>query len=82
MESPEQNPTVTRSSFFSAEAIIGGGITAGALGVLCALLGWAQWMRLERECSLMWLSIGAVLVVAGGIGAMVGHLRKGRWQGT
>lgn len=77
MDSPEQ-PPLARSSSLSAEAIIGCGIAAGALGVLCALLGWAQSMRLERQEALIWISIGAALIALGVVTTVIGHLRKRR----
>lgn len=76
MESPQQPPPAVRPKFaMSSEAITGTGITVGALGVLALLLGWAQWMRLVRDNAIVWLVLGAILVVAGGITAIIGQSR-------
>lgn len=78
METPEQTtaPLPPRRTPISAEAIIGIGMTLTSLGVLGLLLGWAQWLRLVHDSSVAWLATGAVLVVVGGITAIVGHSRK------
>ncbi len=77
MDNPEQ-PTTRGSSTISHEAFTGAGITVASLGVLFLLLGWAQWMRLERENSVVWLVLAAVFVVAGVVTAMIGQSRKRR----
>lgn len=77
MDTPEQ-PTPSRRSSVSAEAIIGSGITIGTLGVLGILLGSAQWMRLQREYAIIFLAIGAGLIAIGAVIAIVGHTRKAR----
>jgi uncharacterized membrane protein YGL010W len=77
MDTPDQpQAPVSRTSSASAEAIIGIGITLGALGVLASLLGWAQWLRLVHDSSIAWLATGAVLIVVGAIIALVGQSRK------
>ena len=75
MNTPEQT-TAPRRSRMSAEAVLGTGITIGALGVLCLLLGWAQALREVHSAATILLIIGVVLVAAGGIGAMMGRGRK------
>ena len=62
----------------SSEAMIGLGITIGALGLLGLLLGWAQHMRSVQDGAMLWFGIGAGLVVAGGMLAAVARARKGR----
>ena len=57
----------------SAEAVIGTGVTIGALGVLCLLLGWAQTMRGVHSVAWILLGIGAVMLVIGGMAAVFGH---------
>jgi membrane protein DedA with SNARE-associated domain len=74
---PEQLPSARRSSF-SAEGIIGSGITIAALGVLGLLLGSAQWMRVEHESAMIFLVIGALLLVGGAVTALIGQQRKPR----
>jgi membrane associated rhomboid family serine protease len=54
----------------SAEAMIGTGITVGALGILFLLLGWAQHMRQVKDASFTLLVIGGVLFVFGGLIAL------------
>jgi hypothetical protein len=80
MDNPEEtSPPPPASSFsISGEAIIGIGMTIFSLGVLCLLLGWAQWMREVHAVAMIFLPLGAVLVIGGAIGAMVGHSRKRR----
>lgn len=78
MENSEPTTSAPRSPSISAEAIIGIGITVAALGVLCLLLGWAQWMRVEHAVAMIFLPLGALLVAGGAIGAIVGQSRKRR----
>ena len=75
MDTPEETP-LPRSSSVSAEAIVGIGITIGTLGVLCLLLGLAQTMRLERDSAVIFLPLGAIMVLGGGIAALMGSFRK------
>ncbi|MFN2476470.1 MAG: hypothetical protein ABR526_09060 [Chthoniobacterales bacterium] len=79
MDNPEEaSPQPVTSTSNNSEGIIGIGITIGALGILCLLLGWAQWMRIEHHVAMIFLPLGALLVVGGGIAAMVGQSRKQR----
>ncbi len=75
---PPEEQTLTRTSFISAEAIIGLGITMGAIGVLFLLLGWAQYMREVRDAAFILLPLGAVLLIVGGIATILGQSRKPR----
>ena len=61
----------------SAEAVIGTGVTIGALGVLCLLLGWAQAMREQHGAAWVLLAIGAVMLVVGAMAAMFGGSGRG-----
>ncbi len=61
--SPSETPTI------SAEAVIGIGITVAGLGVLCLLLGWAEHMRSVPAMGWIWLTLGVVLLVVGGLAA-------------
>jgi hypothetical protein len=54
----------------SSEALIGTGITVAELGILCLLLGWAEHMRSVPKVALIWLVVGVVLFVLGGIAAV------------
>ncbi len=73
---PSEEPTPTRTSAMSAEALVGLGITAGSLGILFLLLGWAQSMRQVHQASFILLAIGAVLVVIGGLTAMIARSKR------
>lgn len=53
----------------SSEAIVGIGVTVAELGVLCLLLGWAEHMRSVPKIALIWLGLGAVLAILGGLAA-------------
>ena len=68
--------TTRESAAISAEALIGLGITIGALGLLCLMLGWAQHMRSVPESKVMWLGAGAVMVVLGAILGFVARSRR------
>ena len=59
----------------SAEAIVGTGITIGALGLMCVLLGSAQWMRGVDSAAWILLGIGVVMLVGGGITAALANSR-------
>ena len=60
----------------SPEAVIGLGITIAWLGLLCLMLGWAQALRQVPASAWIWLPLGAVLMIVGGLGAVFGHSRK------
>ena len=75
---PPEERTLVRTSLLSAEAVIGLGITIGAIGLLVLLLGWAQYMREVREAAFILLPLGAFLLVVGGIATFLGHSRKQR----
>jgi hypothetical protein len=54
----------------SSEALVGTGITIAELGILCLLLGWAEYMRSVPKVAWTWLALGVVLFVLGGIAAL------------
>ena len=54
----------------SSEALVGIGITVAWLGLMCLLLGWAEYMRAVPKMAMIWLALGAVLVVLGGLAAL------------
>jgi hypothetical protein len=63
----------------SSEALVGIGITVAELGILCLLLGWAEYMRSVPAVAWIWLTLGAVLVIAGGLTAAAPRFRdRGR----
>ena len=62
----------------SPQAIIGLGVTVAWLGLLCLMLGWAEALRQVPAAARIWLPLGAVLMIGGGIGAFVGQSRKGK----
>jgi hypothetical protein len=53
----------------SSEAIVGIGVTVAELGLLCLLLALAEYLRSVPQIALIWLALGAVLVIAGGLAA-------------
>ena len=65
----------------SSEALIGIGITVAWLGIMCLLLGWAQYMRSVPTNALIWLALGAVLFVLGGLAALSAKSRDRRQFG-
>lgn len=70
--SPSETPTI------SAEAFIGIGITVAFLGILCLLLGWAEHMRSVPAMGWIWLILGVVLLVLGGLAAAFPRSRDRR----
>jgi hypothetical protein len=62
----------------SSEAIIGIGITVAELGALCLLLGWAEHMRSVPKVAVIWLALGALLVIIGGLAAAFAWSRDRR----
>ena len=75
MNNPEETPRAP-IAFMSPEAVIGLGITIAWLGLLCLMLGWAQALRQVPASAWIWLPLGAVLMIVGGLGAVFGHSRK------
>lgn len=62
----------------SSEALIGIGITVAWLGIMCLLLGWAEYMRAVPKMAFIWLALGAVLFVLGGLAALSAKSRDRR----
>lgn len=62
----------------SSEAMVGIGITIAELGILSLLLGCAEHMRSVPALAWIWLSLGAVLVIAGGLTAVAPRFRDRR----
>jgi hypothetical protein len=78
----DENPRPSRGQLLSPEAIVGIGITVAELGVLCLLLGWAEYMRSVPGIAWIWLALGAVLFVLGGLTAVSARFRNGRRIGA
>jgi hypothetical protein len=68
----------SETAAISAEALVGLGITLGALGFLALLLGFAQKMRSVPGSAALWLCFGAGMVVLGVIIAAASRARKRR----
>jgi hypothetical protein len=68
----------SETAAISSEALIGLGITIGALGLLGLMLGWAQHMRSVPDNAMLWFVLGAGCVVLGAIIAAAARVRKGR----
>lgn len=79
MNTTERAP-VSRKKKMSAEAVIGTGITIAMIGLLFAMLGWAQHMREAKEAAWMLLPLGAVLLVIGLIMAVAGGVTKHKYS--
>ena len=62
----------------SAEAMVGLGITIGALGLLGLMLGWAQQMRSVPASAMVWFAVGGGCFLVGIIIAVYAKARKGR----
>lgn len=76
-----EEPRAARRSFLSSispEALMGIGITIAELGVLGLLLGWAQYMRSVPGIAMIWLPLGALLLVIGALMALAARKSRGR----
>ena len=73
-----EKPSPSETPPISAEAFIGIGITIAGLGVLCLLLGWAEHMRSVPTMGWLWLALGVVLLVLGGVAAAFPRARDRR----
>jgi len=73
-----QRPRQPGTKIISSEAIAGIGITVGGLGILCLLLGWAEQMRSVPRIAMIWLGLGTVLVILGGLTAASARSRDRR----
>ena len=68
----------SETAAISSEALVGLGITIAALGLLGLLLGWAQHMRSVPDGAILWLGIGAAMVVLGLLIAAAARVKKSR----
>lgn len=62
----------------SSEALVGIGITIAELGLLCLMLGWAEHLRSVPKIARIWLTLGAVLAIGGGLIAVLPRFRDRR----
>ena len=62
----------------SPEALVGIGITVAELGILCLLLALAEHFRSVPKIALIWLALGAALVILGGLTAISARSRDRR----
>lgn len=69
VEEPAETRTPRRR--FSAEGVVGTGVSIAMLGLLCLLLGWAQVMRHVPTAGWILLGLGALFLVAGVLTAFV-----------
>jgi hypothetical protein len=61
----------------SSEATIGIGITVAELGLLCLMLALAEHLRSVPKIALIWLALGAVLMILGGLTAVFARFKDG-----
>lgn len=78
MNASKKPNRLSETAAISPEALIGLGITIGALGLLGLMLGWAEQMRSVPKVAILWFGLGAAFVVLGGIIAALARIRKGR----
>ncbi|HEX7516715.1 MAG TPA: hypothetical protein VF345_05450 [Chthoniobacterales bacterium] len=64
-----EKPRQSGTAMISSEAIIGIGITIAELGLLCLMLALAEHLRSVPKIALVWLALGAVLMILGGFTA-------------
>lgn len=64
-----EKPRQPGTPIISSEAIIGIGITIAELGLLCLMLALAEHLRSVPKIALIWLALGVVLTLAGGLTA-------------
>jgi hypothetical protein len=62
----------------SCEAIIGIGITVAELGLLCLMLALAEHLRSVPKVASVWLALGVVLVIVGGLTAAFASSKRRR----
>ena len=62
----------------SSEALIGIGITIAELGLLCLMLALAEHLRSVPKIAMVWLALGAVLMIVGGLTAAFAWSRHRR----
>ena len=65
-----EKPRQSGTPMISREAIIGIGITIAELGLLCLMLALAEHLRSVPKVARVWLTLGAVLVILGGLTAV------------
>jgi len=73
-----QAPKRSETAAISSQALVGLGITIGALGVLGLLLGLAQQMRSMPDAAMLLFGLGGGGVVLGAIIAAAARARKAR----
>jgi hypothetical protein len=71
-----EKPARRQLRAISSEAMIGIGITVACLGLLGLLLGWAQQMRAVPSWAAVWMTLGAVLAIAGLLIVAVSRARR------
>ena len=70
--------STTRPAFVSAEGLIGIGTTVAALGVFFLLLALAEQMRGVIAVARVWIVLGAVFLVLGGLTITFARIRYKR----
>ena len=73
-----EKPRQSGTPMISSEALIGIGITIAELGLLCLMLALAEHLRSVPKIALIWLALGAVLVIVGGLTAAFARSKNRR----
>jgi uncharacterized membrane protein HdeD (DUF308 family) len=71
-------PNQPGTPMISSEAMIAIGITIAGLGLLSLMLGLAEHLRSVPKIALVWLVLGAVLMIVGGVTAAFAWSRNRR----
>jgi hypothetical protein len=73
-----EKPRQPGTAMISSEALIGIGITIAELGLLCLMLALAEHLRSVPKIAMVWLALGAVLMIVGGLTAAFAWSRQRR----
>ena len=75
---PPAEPQRPRTSLLSSEAIIGIGLTIAAVGLMCLLLGLAQFLREVERATWILVPLGALLLILGAVATVMAQAKARR----